>query len=100
MDEYTFIKGMQGYINVAKTYYELEKALYGDIHGEGRIFDELYSIVESLMSSYLGIYYHNNYVFDNCYYYIDKCILNKHNFDIKVFNTIVSNSLDIEANEA
>ena len=100
MDEYTFIKGIQAYINVAKTYYELEKALYGDINGEGKIFDELYSIVESLMSSYLGTYYYSVYVFESCYDYIDECIFNKHNFDIKVFNTIVSNSLDAEANEA
>ena len=100
MDSYTFIKGIEGYIDVARTYHELEKALYGHVIDEGIMCDKLYTIEESLMAGYLQEYYHSTYVFEACCDYIDKCIDDKNHFDIETFNAIVTEALEAESQDA
>lgn len=94
--EYSF----KAYIDLTQKYFQIEKALYGNIYNDGILADSLHTIQEVLLETYLDYLYLNDYVVEACWDYLSLCEDDKEKFDINKLNEVITNALDEEAEEA
>ena len=100
MDKDLFNRSILAYIQVARGYVRIEKALYGESIGESSIFDYIYQIQENLCEAYLKEIFISDYVNDAIEDYLSQCVFENKNFNISDFDKIVNEALDEECKDA
>jgi hypothetical protein len=101
MDKITFTKGINAFITLQHSYDNIEKALYGQVVGEGAIQDCLWEVEESLVDGYLGdSVCLSEYAHEAGMNYIESCLYGNRLFNINEFDAEISQALDDEAHDA
>ena len=97
---YSFEDAMNVFIDLQKTYDNLETALYGHSEGEGKTQDNLCYIEEYILKNYLGSKSDNYVVMEAALNYVNSCIYNNKIFRLNELNEEVTKALDYIAQES